>query len=112
MSSESFDEKKVQAPDSNKQGFTGLESASSDFQVAAEFWRSFDLDAKRLTLDKQCIEMKDMKTASMAGRKRLNEITKSFRSKTKDEQVLSVLDVLKAYQEEIDQLSKRSKFSE
>ena len=29
-----------------------------------------------------------------------------------DEQVLIVLDVLKAYQEEIDQLSKRSKFSE
>lgn len=48
----------------------------------------------------------------MNGRKRLNEVTKTFRNKKPEEQVASVLDVLKAYQEEIDQLSKRSKFSE
>ncbi len=89
-----------------------LENASNEVQVAFEFWKEFDLESKRSTLDQQCVDMKELKAASMAGRKRLNEATKAFRAKPKDEQVVMILDVLKAYQEEIDQLSKRSKFSE
>ena len=89
-----------------------LENASNEVRVAYEFWKGFDLDSKRTSLDQQCLDMKDLKAASVAGRKRLNEATKAFRVKPKDEQVLVMLDVLKAYQEEIDQLSKRSKFSE
>lgn len=58
-----------------------------------------------------------MKTASIAGRKRLNELTKAFRAKEKEKEVGGttnerVFEILKAYQEEIDQLSRRSKFSE
>ena len=56
--------------------------------------------------------MRELKNASISGRKRLNDITKSFRSKSKDEQILMMAEVLKSYQEEIDQLSRRSKFSE
>ena len=89
-----------------------LENASNEVRIAYEFWKEFDLDAKRSTLDQQCLDMKELKAASVAGRKRLNEATKAFRAKPKEEQVLIILDVLKAYQEEIDQLSKRSKYSE
>lgn len=92
------------------------ESASvftlSDANGILEFWRDFNLDGRREGLDKQCLEMREMKTASMNGRKHLNELTKTFRSRSKDEQLGMVTEVLKAYQEEIDQLSRRAKFSE
>lgn len=41
--------------------FSILETASNEVQVAAEFWREFDIDGKRLSLDKQCVEMKELK---------------------------------------------------
>lgn len=83
-----------------------------DANQILEFWRDFDLDGRRVSLDKQCMEMREMKTTSMTGRKHLNELTKTFRSKTKEEQLGLITEVLKAYQEEIDQLSRRAKFSE
>jgi homeobox protein cut-like len=84
----------------------------SDAGGSLEFWKDFDLETKRLTLDKSCVEMREMKTASINGRKKLNEATKAFRSKTREEQVLGMTELLKLYQDEIDQLSNRSKFSE
>lgn len=77
----------------------------------------------------QCIEMKEAKVASIAGRKRLNEATKQFRYiysdfpfpschwcyfrvKPTNEQLAMVPDILKSYQDEIDQLSRRAKASE
>ena len=83
-----------------------------DATAALEYWRTFDLTSKRVSLDTSVEEMRAAKTASISGRKRLNEITKTFRSKTKEEQAETVTEILKAYQEEIDQLSRRSKLSE
>jgi homeobox protein cut-like len=60
----------------------------------------------------KCGEMREAKAASIAGRKKLNEVTKFFRSKPIDEQTNSIADILKLYQEEIDQLSRRAKSSE
>lgn len=56
--------------------------------------------------------MKDFKTSSINGRKKLNETTKTYRSKPAAEQLVLMNEVLREYQEEIDQLSRRSKFSE
>lgn len=71
--------------------------------------------------------MKEAKVASIAGRKRLNEVTKQFRyifycflvishvlvrAKPTNEQLIMVPDILKSYQDEIDQLSRRAKASE
>jgi len=58
------------------------------------------------------MEMREMKTTSMNGRKHLNELTKTFRSKAREEQLGMVTEVLKSYQEEIDALSRRAKYSE
>ena len=91
---------------------TTITFSLSDANPVLEFWREFDLDSKRLSLDKTCVEMREQKTASINGRKRLNDITKLFRSKSKEEQLEMVMELLKAYQEEIDQLSRRSKSSE
>jgi homeobox protein cut-like len=77
-----------------------------------EFWKEFDLDGRRAGLDKQCTEMREAKTASIAGRKKLNELTKSFRALPAPEQAAAINDLLKTYQKEIDQLSNRSKLGE
>jgi homeobox protein cut-like len=74
-----------------------------------EIWKNFNLEQKKVNLDKSCVEMREAKTASIVGRKRLNDITKSFRAKSKDEQLGMMTEILKCYQEEIDQLSRRSK---
>ena len=39
-----------------------------------EFWKEFDLDTRRLTLDQNCVDMREMKTSSINGRKRLNDV--------------------------------------
>ena len=83
-----------------------------DAATVLDFWKNFDLDARRISLDQNCIDMREMKTSSINGRKRLNDATKSFRGKNRDEQAGSMTELLKLYQEEIDQLSRRSKFSE
>lgn len=83
-----------------------------DAATVLDFWKNFDLDARRLSLDQSCVDMREMKTSSINGRKRLNDATKSFRGKNRDEQAGSMTELLKLYQEEIDQLSRRSKFSE
>jgi len=77
-----------------------------------EVWSQFSLPSKKLSLDKSCVEMRESKTASINGRKRLNDVTKLFRSKPKEEQINMMTELLKCYQEEIDQLSRRSKHCE
>ncbi len=104
-------------PSSSAGGSAGTETKTSGLSIETQqniqFWRDFQFDTQRQQWDKVCNEMRELKTASMNGRKRLNDLTKAFRAmKTKEEQVNSVMELVKAYQEEIDQLSRRSKFSE
>jgi homeobox protein cut-like len=58
--------------------------------------------------------MREAKTASIAGRKRLNEQTKAFRQLTPaaQDQTTAFNELLKEYQKEIDQLSGRAKLGE
>lgn len=78
------------------------------------FWQSFDLEAKRGVLDATILEISQYKAASATGRKKLNELTRVFRSKllASEEQSTLIFDLVKAYQDEIDQLSTRSKYVE
>ena len=86
--------------------------SSQEAAAIIEAWREFDLVRRKEILDNVCVDMREQKVLSMNGRRKLNELTKLFRSKAKDEQGLFFTELLKCYQEEIDQLSKRSKFSE
>jgi len=104
----------IQNQSIDKSGETAIsgatnESTRSDVQEIVELWKQFNIEEKRVQLDKNCVEMREMKNLSIAGRKRLNDITKAFRGSTN---AVSITDLLKAYQEEIDQLSRRSKYSE
>lgn len=91
-----------------------MEELPSSFSISnataeLEVWRNFNLDQRKLNLDKSCVEMREAKTASINGRRKLNDITKAFRAKPKEEQINMMTEILKCYQEEIDQLSRRSK---
>lgn len=59
-----------------------MDQAEVTFDQAAEFWRGFDLDGRRTVLDQQCMEMREAKAQTSEARKRLNELTKEFRSST------------------------------
>eukprot|EP01038_Epipyxis_sp_PR26KG_P006821 gene6821-9339_t len=102
----------VESSQSTNNGSRSTSEVAFTVEAALEYWKTFDIENKKSQLEKTCTEMREMKTASIVGRKRLNEITKSFRAKSKDEQVIGVTELLKAYQEEIDQLSRRSKLTE
>jgi homeobox protein cut-like len=88
------------------------ERRNEDIINVLDYWKQFDIEEKKILLDKQVVEIRDTKSKSIAGRKHLNDVTKSFRAKTREEQVGVVQDVLKSYQSEIDQLSRRAKSSE
>ncbi|KAG6622582.1 protein casp-like [Phytophthora cinnamomi] len=78
-----------------------------------QFWKAFDLDSKRVLLDSQGSTMKSEKDASVRSRKKLAETTKHFRRLATDaDKAAGAGPLLKAYQEEIDHLTRRAKFSE
>ena len=87
-------------------------SCIDEAQSSLQFWQSFDLEAKRGVLDATILEIAQYKAASASGRKKLHELTRVFRSKAPEEQSSLIFDLIKAYQDEIDQLSKRSKYAE
>ncbi|EQC34730.1 hypothetical protein SDRG_07544 [Saprolegnia diclina VS20] len=77
------------------------------------YWKGFDLDSKRVMLDAQGGSMQEQKEASLKSRKALAEHTKRFRKLASEpEKAASLPGLLKAYQEEIDTLTKRAKFSD
>lgn len=77
-----------------------------------QFWKAFDLDSKRVILDSQGSAMKTEKEASVRSRKKLAETTKNFRRLGDAEKIAAVGGLLRAYQEEVDHLTRRAKFSE
>lgn len=77
-----------------------------------QFWKAFDLDSKRLVLDTQGNAMKTEKDNSLKSRKKLAETTKAFRKLPDTEKVAAAGGLLRAYQEEIDNLTKRAKYAE
>uniref|UniRef100_K3WEU8 Protein CASP n=1 Tax=Globisporangium ultimum (strain ATCC 200006 / CBS 805.95 / DAOM BR144) TaxID=431595 RepID=K3WEU8_GLOUD len=77
-----------------------------------QFWKAFDLDSKRLVLDTQGNTMKTEKDNSVRSRKKLAETTKTFRKLPDSDKVHGIGGLLRAYQEEIDNLTKRAKYSE
>lgn len=77
-----------------------------------QFWKAFDLDSKRLVLDTQGNAMKTEKDNSLKSRKKLAETTKNFRKLPDGDKVHGMGGLLRAYQEEIDSLTKRAKYAE
>lgn len=87
-------------------------SQRNSLKVLIDQWKAIDLDGKRNSLDQQASEIADNKDASVNSRKKLAEQTKDFRKLPDSEKIANIGNLLKFYQEEIDRLTKRSKFGE
>ncbi|RDB24925.1 Protein CASP [Hypsizygus marmoreus] len=83
-----------------------------NFSRALETWRDINLTDLQKTLDAQGIELVDNQKESVLGRKGLADKTKEFKKIPDTEKPAAIKGLLKAYQTEIDNLTKRSKASE
>ncbi|KAJ4476999.1 CASP C terminal-domain-containing protein [Lentinula edodes] len=82
------------------------------FSGALTTWREINLSELQKTLDSQGIEIVDNQKDSFVGRKALADKTKDFKKLPDENKLGAFKGLLKAYQTEIDNLTKRSKTSE
>lgn len=85
---------------------------SSIYSHAFELWSKATLAGLQKQLDSDVILMKNKETQSLESRKQLAAETKKFKKLESEEKLASVNKIIKQYQQEIDNLTQRSKFSE
>ncbi|GAA5968216.1 hypothetical protein JCM8115_006159 [Rhodotorula mucilaginosa] len=86
--------------------------ADSSFATALTAWKEIALHDLQRTLDQQGLEIVDNQKENMVGRKALAEKTREFRKVPDEEKGPVFKTLLKAYQTEIDNLTRRSKVAE
>lgn len=87
-------------------------SSSSSSIVVANFWKDFDLEKERGALDEQGLRIAENQENSQKNRRKLAESTRDFKKASPEEKLSSFNTLLKGYQEEVDNLTKRAKFGE
>ncbi|KAI0093028.1 hypothetical protein BDY19DRAFT_921637 [Irpex rosettiformis] len=86
--------------------------AEQNFSGALSTWKDINLTELQKTLDAQGVELVENQKESVVGRKALADRTKEFKKIPDDEKLNAWKTLLKAYQAEIDNLTKRSKTAE
>ncbi|KAK9091184.1 hypothetical protein Sjap_024361 [Stephania japonica] len=76
------------------------------------FWRDFDIEKERSILDEQGLKIAENQESSQKNRRKLAESTRDFKKASADEKLNLFNSLLKAYQDEVDNLTKRAKFGE
>ncbi|KZV74457.1 hypothetical protein PENSPDRAFT_206234 [Peniophora sp. CONT] len=89
-----------------------MASAGDNFSAALSAWKAINLLELQKTLDTQGVELVENQKESFVGRKALADRTKDFKKIPEEEKLNAFKGLLKAYQTEIDSLTKRSKFAE
>ncbi|KAF8160792.1 CASP C terminal-domain-containing protein [Crassisporium funariophilum] len=89
-----------------------MASVEANFSAALTTWKDINLTELQKTLDVQGVELVDNQKESLLGRKALAEKTKEFKKIPDEEKLNAFKGLLKAYQTEIDSLTKRSKASD
>ncbi|CAE6403371.1 unnamed protein product, partial [Rhizoctonia solani] len=84
----------------------------SDFTQALSVWKDVNLSELQKQLDTQGLEIVDNQKESVVGRKSLADKTKEFKKLPEEEKLEALKGLLKAYQNEIDALTKRCKSSD
>lgn len=82
------------------------------FEQAIRTWSEIGLTSLQQALDDQGEEILENQKASVASRKELASRTKTFKKLSDEEKIIEVKSLLKLYQSEIDNLTKRGKFAE
>eukprot|EP00252_Welwitschia_mirabilis_P002877 TRINITY_DN12898_c0_g1_i1.p1 TRINITY_DN12898_c0_g1~~TRINITY_DN12898_c0_g1_i1.p1 ORF type:complete len:699 (+),score=193.82 TRINITY_DN12898_c0_g1_i1:213-2309(+) len=87
-------------------------SAPSPIAAVLNFWKEFDLESERSKLDEQGLKIAENQESSLKNRRRLAENTRDFKKASNEEKLSLFNSLLKAYQEEVDNLTKRAKYGE
>ncbi|XP_059455364.1 protein CASP [Corylus avellana] len=87
-------------------------SSSSPTPVVATFWKDFDLEKEKIVLDEQGLRIAENQENSQKNRRKLAENTRDFKKASPEEKLNLFNSLLKGYQEEVDNLTKRAKFGE
>lgn len=85
---------------------------ASPLAVVCNFWRDFDLEKERSGLDEQGLKIAENQEHSQKNRRKLAESTRDFKKAPPDEKLNLFNSLLKGYQEEVDNLTKRAKYGE
>ncbi|XP_039114466.1 LOW QUALITY PROTEIN: protein CASP [Dioscorea cayenensis subsp. rotundata] len=80
--------------------------------AVSSFWREFDLEKERSGLDEQGLKIAENQENSQKNRRKLAESTRDFKKASAEEKLNLFNSLLKGYQEEVDNLTKRAKFGE
>ncbi|OAY50476.1 protein CASP [Manihot esculenta] len=85
---------------------------SSPIPVVSNFWKEFDLEKEKSALDEQGLRIAENQENSLKNRRKLAESTRDFKKASAEEKLGLFNSLLKGYQEEVDNLTKRAKFGE
>lgn len=85
---------------------------TSVYSHAIDVWSKADLSALQKELDSNVLDVKQKEDESLESRKVLATETKQFKKLEGEEKLGSINKIIKKYQQEVDSLTKRSKFSE
>ncbi|TYK28184.1 protein CASP [Cucumis melo var. makuwa] len=87
-------------------------SSTSAVSVVSSFWKEFDLEKEKSALDEQGLRIAENQENSQKNRRKLAESTRDFKKAQPEEKLNLFSSLLKSYQEEVDNLTKRAKFGE
>ncbi|KAK9390534.1 CASP C terminal-domain-containing protein [Lipomyces mesembrius] len=91
---------------------TSLQDRTTPFEQALKAWRDINFSDLQRQLDNQGLEIVYNQRVSVLGRKELASKTKEFRKLSDEEKLVEIKTLLKSYQTEIDNLTKRGKATE
>ncbi|KAJ9187301.1 hypothetical protein P3X46_002774 [Hevea brasiliensis] len=86
--------------------------SSSPIPVVSNFWKEFELEKEKTVLDEQGLRIAENQENSLKNRRKLAESTRDFKKASPEEKLGLFNSLLKGYQEEVDNLTKRAKFGE
>ncbi|MFQ6638159.1 hypothetical protein Gotur_012985 [Gossypium turneri] len=86
--------------------------SSSPVFIVSNFWKELDLEKEKSLLDGQGLRIAENLENSQKNRRKLAESTRDFKKASAEEKLRLFNSLLKGYQEEIDNLTKRAKFGE
>lgn len=87
-------------------------SSTSPVSVVSSFWKEFDLEKEKIALDEKGLRIAENQENSQKNRRKLAESTRDFKKAPDVEKLELFNSLLKSYQEEVDNLTKRAKFAE
>ncbi|KAH7365061.1 hypothetical protein KP509_18G007100 [Ceratopteris richardii] len=87
-------------------------SPTSSIAVVFSYWKDFNLENERTKLDEQGLRIGENQEVSLKNRRKLAENTRDFKKASPEDKQKMFNSLLKGYQEEVDNLTKRAKFGE